>query len=225
MRFAGFQKTSLIDYPDRVASILFTSDCNMRCPFCHNGDIVHGYTGPFLEEDEVLTTLLERKKYVDAIVVTGGEPTLQPDIPEFLAKLKENGFNVKLDTNGLLPKVLKECIPYLDYIAMDIKTSLSNYPLLGAEDVSSILESIDLVMSSGVEYEFRCTAVPGLVETENIAQMGEMVKDARLFVFQQYRPEKTLDPSYGNIKPHPDEVIRGFSKIMEDYVETALTRI
>ncbi len=108
---------------------------------------------------------------------------------------------------------------------MDIKTSLPNYPILGAEDVSPILESIDLVMSSGVDYEFRCTAVPGLVETENIAQMGEMVKGARLFVFQQYRPEKTLDPSYGNIPPHPDEVIRAFSKIMEDYVNQVVLRI
>lgn len=108
---------------------------------------------------------------------------------------------------------------------MDIKTTLSKYHLLGCEDVSPILESIDLVISSGVDYEFRCTAVPGLVETEDIAQMGEMVKDARLFVFQQYRSEKTLDPSYGDIKPHPDEVIRVFAKIMEDYVETSLTRI
>ncbi len=225
MRFAGFQKTSLIDYPNRVASILFTSGCNMRCPFCHNGDIVHGFSGPFLEEDEAMATLLERKKYIDSVVVTGGEPTLQPDLVPFMKKLHENGFNIKLDTNGLLPKILKDSIPYLDYIAMDIKTSLPNYPLLGAEDVSPLPESIDLVMSSGVDYEFRCTAVPGLVETENIAQMGEMVKGARLFVFQQYRPEKTLDPSYGNIQPHPDEVIRGFSKIMEDYVETTLTRL
>ena len=225
MRFAGFQKTSLIDYPDRVASILFTSGCNMRCPFCHNSDLVHGYIGPFLEEDEVLETLIERKKYVDSVVVTGGEPTLQPDLPEFLAKLKENGFNVKLDTNGLLPKVLKDCLPVVDYIAMDIKTSPSKYESLGAEDVSQLLESIELIMASDIDYEFRCTAVPGLVETNIISEMGEIVKGSKLFVFQQFRPEKTLDPAYGNILPHSDEFIRSFAKTMEEYVETVELRV
>ena len=225
MRFAGFQKTSLIDYPNRVASILFTPGCNIRCPFCHNGDLVHGFTGPFLDEDEVLETLFERKKYIESVVVTGGEPTLQADLVQFLRKLYEKGFNIKLDTNGTLPKVLNECIPYLDYIAMDIKTSQSKYFLLGVDDLSPILESIDLVMSSEVDYEFRCTAVPILVETEDINRLGELVKDAKLFVFQQYRPEKTLDPSYGCIQPYPDDSIWGFAKIMEGYVDKVLTRI
>jgi pyruvate formate lyase activating enzyme len=219
LRFGGFQKTSLIDYPDRVASILFTSGCNMRCPFCHNGELVHSYTGPFLEEDTVLEALLERKKYVDSVVVTGGEPTLQPDLPEFLSKLKENGFSVKLDTNGMLPGVLKECLPYVDYVAMDIKTSPSKYPLLRAEDISPLLESIELIMSSGVEYEFRCTAVPGLVEGDIIPEMGELVRGAKLFIFQQYRPEKTLDPAYGNIQPHSDEDIQKFADLMAVFVE------
>lgn len=224
MRFAGFQKTSLIDYPDRVASILFTSECNMRCPFCHNGDLVHGYEGPFLDEDELIATLLERKKYVDSIVVTGGEPTIQSDLPDFLAKLKDNGFNIKLDTNGLLPKVLKACVPYLDYIAMDIKTSPSRYQELGADDISGLMESVELVMSSGVDYEFRCTAVPGLVEEDSIQEMGELVKGAKLFIFQQYRPEKTLDPAYGNIQPHLDETLQKFAALMSDFVEKAEVR-
>ncbi len=224
MRFAGFQKTSLIDYPDRVASILFTSGCNMRCPFCHNGDLVHGYTGPFLEEDEVVEVLLERKKYVDAVVVTGGEPTLQPDLPDFFAKLKENGFDLKLDTNGMLPDVLNACLPYLDYIAMDIKTSPSRYPDLGANDVSALRESVKKVMSSGVDYEFRCTAVPGLVEEETIPEMGELVRGAKLFIFQPYRPEKTLDPAYGNIQPHSDETLQKFADLMAEFVDNAEAR-
>jgi pyruvate formate lyase activating enzyme len=218
LRFAGFQKTSLIDYPDRVASVLFTSGCNMRCPFCHNGDLVYGYTGPFLEEDEVLNSLLERKMYVDSVVITGGEPTLQPDLSLFLVKLKENGFDVKLDTNGTLPDVLKACLPYLNYIAMDIKTSPSQYSELGANDVSAVTESVEVVMSSGVDYEFRCTAVPGLVEGDTIPEMGELVRDAKLFIFQQYRPEKTLDPAYGNIQPHSDEDIRRFADLMAVFV-------
>lgn len=224
MRFAGFQKTSLIDYPDRVASILFTSSCNMRCPFCHNGELVHSYDGPFLEEEQALSILLERKKYVDSIVVTGGEPTLQPDLPEFLAKLKENGFSVKLDTNGLKPGVLRECLPYVDYVAMDVKTSPAKYPLLGTDDVSPIQESIQIIMSSGVDYEFRCTAVPGIVEAEVIPEIGELVKSAKLFIFQQYRPEKTLDPAYGNIQPHSDAEIQKFADLMAVYVEVAKVR-
>lgn len=219
MRFAGFQKTSLIDYPDRVASILFTSGCNMRCPYCHNDELVHGYDGPFLEEDEVMSTLLERKKYVDAIVVTGGEPTLQPDLTAFLAKLKDNDFDVKLDTNGLLPDVLKACLPYLDYIAMDIKTSPNRYPELGAEDFSAVRESVEIVMSSGVDYEFRCTAVPGFVEKDTIPEMGELVRGAKLFIFQQYRPEKTLDPAYGSIEPHSDETLQKLADLMAAFVD------
>lgn len=224
MRFAGLQKTSLIDYPDRVASILFTSGCNLRCPFCHNGELVHDYTGPFLEEDEALCILLKRKKYVDSVVITGGEPTLQPDLPEFLCKLKEKGFHVKLDTNGLKPDALKACLPYLDYVAMDVKTSPSKYVLLGAENIKPVKDSIDIIMFSGVDYEFRCTAVPGLVEKDMIHEIGELVKGAGVFVFQQYRPEKTLDPSYGNIQPHSDEKLQSFANLLEEFVDDVRVR-
>jgi len=225
LRFAGLQKTSLIDYPDRVASVLFTSGCNLRCPYCHNGELVHSYTGPFIEEDEVLQTLIERKRYVDSVVVTGGEPTIHYELPGFLARLKENGFNVKLDTNGFNPKVLRACLPYVDYIAMDVKTSPELYRGLGGEDVSPLVDSIGEIMESGVDYEFRCTTVPGFVEIETIKEIGKLVKGAKCFVFQQYRPEKTLDPSYNAIKPYPDEYIKELEKIMQDYVEEIILKI
>jgi pyruvate formate lyase activating enzyme len=225
LRFAGFQKTSLIDYPSRVASVLFTAGCNLRCPYCHNGDLVHGYTVPFIEEEEVVETLLERKKYVDSIVVTGGEPTINLELPIFLAKLKEHGFIVKLDTNGLKPDMLRDCLPYVDYIAMDVKTSLVMYESLGAKDVSPILESINVIMVSGIDYEFRCTVVPGFVGEDTIPGMGEMVKGARKFVFQQFRPEKTLDPSYNKVKPYADEMIRRLAGIIKGYVDMVILRI
>ena len=225
MRFAGFQKTSLIDYPDRVASVLFTAGCNLRCPYCHNGDLVEGYTGPFHEEEDIIEVLLNRKRYVDSVVVSGGEPTMDPRLPSFLAKLRELGFNVKLDTNGLKPDTLMECLPYLSFIAMDIKTSIEKYHLLGAENTSQIMESIKVIMGSGLDYEFRCTAVPGIVETESVHKMGEAVRGAKKFVFQQYKPEKTLDPAYNDVKPHTEERIREYATIMEDYVKKVLLRV
>jgi len=224
LRFAGLQKTSLIDYPDRVATVLFTSGCNLRCPYCHNGELVHNYAGPFIEEDEVLETLLERKHYVDSVVVTGGEPTIHTDLPGFLGKLKENGFNVKLDTNGFNPDTLRACLPFVDYIAMDVKTSLEKYSELRASDIKALVESIRIIKTSGIDYEFRCTAVPSFVETETITGIGELVKDAKRFVFQQFRPEKTLDPAYNNVKPHSDEYIRHLGDIMEKYVEEVILK-
>ncbi|MCW4013905.1 MAG: anaerobic ribonucleoside-triphosphate reductase activating protein [Candidatus Bathyarchaeota archaeon] len=225
MIFAGLQKTSLIDYPDRVATVLFTSGCNLRCPYCHNGELVHSYTGPFIEEDEVLETLLERKNYVDSVVVTGGEPTIHPDLPGFLARLKENGFNVKLDTNGFNPDTLRACLPFVDYIAMDVKTSTEKYTDLEASNIEPLTKSIKIIKTSGVDYEFRCTAVPGFVETETINEIGKLVKGAKRFVFQQFRPEKTLDPNYNGVKPHSEEYIRELGRVIGQCVDEIYYKI
>jgi pyruvate formate lyase activating enzyme len=186
---------------------------------------VEGYTGPFQEGEDIIEVLIERKHHVDAIVISGGEPTMDPGLPEFLGRLKVLGFDIKLDTNGLKPDALRECLPYLSFIAMDIKTSLENYKSIGSQDTAAILESIKVIMDSGLDYEFRCTAVPGFVETETIHKMGEMVRGAKKFVFQQYKPEKTLDPKYNDINPHSEEKIREFAVIMEDYVDKVLLRV
>ena len=225
MRFAGFQKTSLIDYPDRVASVLFTAGCNLRCPYCHNGELVQGYTGPFHEEEDILEDLLVRKRYVDSVVVSGGEPTLDPGLPVFLEMLRGHGFNIKLDTNGLKPDALRECMPFLDYIAMDIKTSLENYTSLGTEDTALILKSIKIIKGFELDYEFRCTAVPGFVETETVQKIGEMVRGAKKFVFQQYKPEKTLDPKYNEVKAYSEERIQEFARVMDDFVDKVVLRV
>ena len=225
MIFAGLQKTSLIDYPDRVASVLFTSGCNLRCPYCHNGELVHNYAGPFIEEDEVLETLVERKHYVDSVVVTGGEPTIYQELPEFLMRLKENGFNVKLDTNGFNPDTLQACLPFVDYIAMDVKTSPEKYSELGASNIEPLAESIRIIKTSGIDYEFRCTAVPGFVETETINEIGELVKGSKRFVIQQFRPEKTLDPAYNDVKPHSEVYITQLCGMMEEYVNEVIMKI
>jgi pyruvate formate lyase activating enzyme len=126
MKFSGLQKTSLLDYPDRIASVLFTPGCNLRCPYCHNYKIAVDPTTAFSAGRRSTPNFESRKKYVDSVVITGGEPCMHKELPKFLAKLKERGFFVKLDTNGFFPDTLQECLPFVDYVAMDIKTAQKN---------------------------------------------------------------------------------------------------
>jgi pyruvate formate lyase activating enzyme len=225
MKLGGLQKTSLIDFPDRIASILFTVGCNLRCPYCYNGRLILNPKPPFLSEDEALKILLSRKRYVDAVVITGGEPAMNEDLPLFVMRLKESGFQVKLDTNGFYPEVLRKCLPHLDYVAIDVKTSPEKYGLLGADDTGNFLRSIEMIKEGGVEYEFRNTVVPGIVDEEDIPRIGKIVEGARRFAFQQFRPGETLDRAFNNVKPYPNETIVKFSKIMEKYVSEVLLRI
>lgn len=225
MEFGGIQKTSLIDFPDRVSTILFTVGCNLRCPFCHNWRLIIEPKGPFLSEEDALRILKSRKKYIDAVVVTGGEPTLHPELPAFLKKLKEDGFTVKVDTNGFFPQVLKRCLSYVDYVALDVKTSMEKYPSLGARNVNALLQTIEILKKGNLDYEFRCTVVPGFVDEEDIPKIGEMVKDAKRFVFQQFVPEDTLDKTLRDVKPYLREVILHFSEAMKLYVDEVILRI
>ena len=193
MRFCGFQGSTLVDYPDRVSSVLFAPGCNLRCPFCHNWRIVIEPEGPFLSEDEALEILMERRGFIDSVVVTGGEPTIQEGLPGFLGRLQEEGFSVKLDTNGMRPDVLGECLGLVDYVAMDFKTAPRRYEELGGGSSEALLESVGLLLEGGVDYEFRCTVVPGFVDEGAVLDMGRAVSGARRFVFQQFVPELLLE--------------------------------
>jgi pyruvate formate lyase activating enzyme len=225
MKFSGLRKTSLIDFPDKVASVLFTPGCNIRCPYCYNWRIVADPKPPFLNENNALQILRERRKYVDAVVVTGGEPSIHRELPKFLKKLKELGFYVKLDTNGLYFNVIKECLPYTDYIALDVKTSQEKYPRLGAKDTAGLLRTIETLRNGKLEYEFRTTVVPGIVDDEDIPKIGEMVKGAKIYALQQFIPDDPLDTSLKNVKPYPPEKINFFAKALEEYVEKVVLRI
>ena len=225
MKFGGIQKTSLIDFPDRISTVLFTIGCNLRCPFCHNWRMILEPKGPFLSEEDALRILRSRKKYIDAVVVTGGEPTLHPELSDFLKKLKEDGFTVKVDTNGFFPQVLQKCLPYVDYVALDVKTSIEKYPLLGAKDVSGFLHTVEMLKNGSLDYEFRCTVVPSFVNEEDIPKIGEIVEGAERFVFQQFVPEDTLDRALREVKPYPREVILHFSEVMKRYVNEVILRI
>ncbi len=225
MKFSGLQKTSLIDYPDHVASVLFTPGCNLRCPYCHNYKIAVDPQPPFLSEGTVLEILESRKKYVDAVVVTGGEPCMHKELPKFIAKLKEHGFLVKLDTNGFFPEVLAECLAYVDYVAMDIKTTPEKYRLLGASDTAALMRSVEILKVGTVPYEFRTTVAPEIVTAQDIPAMGELVKGAKTYALQQFVAEDTLDKRFQTLKPYVSETIREFADAIKPYTENIVLRI
>jgi pyruvate formate lyase activating enzyme len=219
------QKISLIDYPNKVASVLFTPGCNLRCGFCHNWRIVVDPKPPFLQEAQALEILEKRKRYVDAVVVTGGEPCMHKELPKFLAKLKERGFLVKLDTNGFYPEVLEECLASVDYVAMDVKTCPDKYKLLGAKDTAGLMRSVEMLKTGKVAYEFRTTAVPELVTPEDVTCIGELVKGSKTHAFQQFVPKDTLDKRFENVKPYASETIAGFAEAMQKFTENTLLRV
>ena len=181
--------------------------------------------GPFLSEDEALEILVERRGFVDAVVVTGGEPTIQEGLQGFLGRLREEGFSVKLDTNGMRPDVLGECLGLVDYVAMDFKTAPGRYGELGSRSPDALLESVGLLLGGRVNYEFRCTVVPGFVNEGAVLEMGRAVSGARRFVFQQFVPSDTLDPGFRDVEPFSVDVIERFGELMEDYVNEVVLRV
>jgi pyruvate formate lyase activating enzyme len=225
MKFSGLRKVSLIDYPNKVASVLFTPGCNLRCGFCHNWRIAVDPKPPFLQEALALRILESRKKYVDAVVVTGGEPCMHKELPTFLEKLKKRGFQVKLDTNGCYPDVLEKCLAHADYVALDVKTSMEKYRLLGAKDTSGLLRSVEMLKMGKVPYEFRTTLVPELITAEDMTRICEVVKGAKTHAFQQFVPEDTLDKRFEGLKPYAPEVINEFAGAMKNYAENVVLRI
>jgi pyruvate formate lyase activating enzyme len=224
MKFSGIQKTSLADYPNHVASVLFTPGCNLRCPFCRNWRIVVNPGPPFLSEEDAIRILETRKRFIDSVVVTGGEPTIHRDLPDFLKKLKALGFRVKLDTNGLNSDMLKQCLPNLDYVAVDVKTSLKKYVQLGSTETTELLRTMEILKTGIVDYEFRTTVVPRFVDEDDINEICNLIKGARAFALQQYVAEDTLSREWTTVKPYPSEVLSVFGETAKRYVETVVLR-
>ena len=167
----------------------------------------------------------ERRGFIDSVVVTGGEPTIQEGLPGFLRRVREGCFSVKLDTNGMRPDVLGECLGLVDYVAMDFKTAPGRYGELGGGSPEAFLESVGLLLEGGVDYEFRCTAVPGFVDEGAVLEMGRAVSGAGLFVFQQFVPGDTLDPDFRGVEPFEVGVIEGFGELMENFVDEVVLRV
>ena len=190
MALVGLDKMSLLDYEDKISAVLFYKACNFRCPFCHNGLTVLEANDEFLFE-AVLEYLKSRVGLLDAVVFTGGEPTLEPHLKEHIKQVKELGFLIKLDTNGTNPNILKDLIDskLVDYVAMDIKNSEDKYPLtVGTKivDMGAIKESISILMTSGVPYEFRTTLVDEFHKLEDMEKMGELIKGAPILYLQKF---------------------------------------
>ena len=228
MVFHGFQKLTLLDYPERVACTLFTGGCNFRCPFCHNAGLVtHIDEGAFSEE-EVLAYLKKRKGVLDGVCVTGGEPLLQPGLPRFLERVKEEGYAVKLDTNGSFPARLKElvCGGLVDYVAMDIKNAPSAYGLtVGVEHVllDRVERSKDYLLSGVVPYEFRTTVVRGLHTEERMIALAQWIAGAREYWLQQFRDTGSLICGEG-LSQFGKEEMEAFAEAMRPYVGSVRIR-
>ena len=192
MKICGLNKTTLLDYPGCVAATVFAGGCNFRCPFCHNGDLVlHSAKMKEYSEEEVLNFLNKRKNVLEGVCVTGGEPTLYSDLPEFIAKIKAMGYKVKLDTNGSSPKMLKRLVEgkLVDYVAMDIKAPVSEYnKVCGVQvETESVQQSVDYLKQGEVLYEFRTTVVKELHTKQDILEIGKWILGAENYYLQSYR--------------------------------------
>lgn len=198
MLIHGLQKLTLLDYPEHLAAVLFTGSCNFRCPFCQNGSLVlTPQEEPVIPEEEILSLLKKRRGVLTGVCITGGEPTLHHDLPDLIAKIKSLGYQVKLDTNGTNPAMVKQLYQdgLLDYVAMDIKTSRANYPLVsGCSNIpmEKLQETIDFLMTSGIEYEFRTTVVKGLHTSGDFVDIGNWLSGAKRYFLQSYKDSEYI---------------------------------
>jgi pyruvate formate lyase activating enzyme len=198
MKIGGLQRVSLIDYPGKIGAVIFTQGCNFRCGYCHNPELVYpDRYGPVIPEEDVLSFLDKRRGKLEAVTVTGGEPTLQPDLERVLEEIKKRGYLAKLDTNGSKPDVLETVIRrrLADYIAMDIKGPLNKYRQIASVqvDITHIKRSIELVMASGIPYEFRTTVVRSHLDPRGLNAVAKLIRHARLYVLQPCVPLKLPD--------------------------------
>ncbi len=229
-RILGLQKTCMVDFPPYLSCTVFISGCNFRCGFCHNADLVNDSKDlQEISEEEIFEFLEKRKNVLDGVCITGGEPTLYSNLKGFIKKIKEIGYKVKLDTNGTDPKLLKELIDgkLLDFIAMDIKSSKEKYNLSSGVkvDMDKLQESIDLIRNSGLDYEFRSTIHPKIIDSEDIVKIGEWLKGSKKYSLQQFVVlEKTLDQEFMS-SPHYDvKELEEFKKLLEPYFDSVELR-
>lgn len=219
MKIAGYVKNSLIDYPAHISCAVFLGGCNFDCWYCHNRSYIKGQGD--IESETVLEFLKRRKGLIQGVVVSGGEPTLNAELPDFLNKIKEMGYLVKLDTNGSRPKVVKDIISQglVDYIAMDYKAPLEKYPEIVHVNVNinDIKESIDTILASNIDYEFRTTFVPTLIDAD-IVKIAKEISSSKKYCLQQYRHEDEYSKILGKeVRPHTPEYIRQTAQKLKDF--------
>ncbi len=200
MKIAGLQPVSLLDFPGRVAAIVFTQGCPLRCVYCHNPELLAVRDGPCIEADAALERIGARRLFLDGVVVTGGEPTIHPDLPEFLASIKAIGLETKLDTNGVHPRMLERILKegLVDYVAMDVKHVWERYPAAvgrGSPRIAeNCAETMSLLRASGVPCEFRTTVYPAIHDADDLLAIAEHLGEGDRYALQEIRYGKTLRP-------------------------------
>ena len=235
MKLNGFQKTSLIEYPGKIVSVVFTAGCNFRCPFCQNPELVlHPDNLPSVSSEEVISHLRSKKKWLDGLSVTGGEPMIHQALPDFISKIKEEGFLVAIETNGTNSQMLKDLIAdkLIDYIALDIKAPVvwEEYKKaagINDEDLfREVRESVGVLLelNSDIDYELRTTVVPGLIGEEDILAIARQIKGAKRYILQQFLPRTTLDKQYKSLKPYSKKVLEKMRNRAGSYVEICQIR-
>jgi pyruvate formate lyase activating enzyme len=233
LRISGLERSSLLDYPGKISAIIFTHGCNLRCPYCHNPELVieKFNKDKSFSEEYVLNFLKSRKGKLDALVITGGEPLVQSDLLPFIKKVKDMGFLIKLDSNGTFPDKLKDFIEtgLINYIAMDVKSPKTEYKYATNSMIPRIGEkiekSIKIIMNSGLDYEFRTTYVKSLHSLKSAEEIGKMIKGAKNYYIQNFRPGKTLDPTFSTKEnSFTTKELEQIKRIVEKYVENVQIR-
>ena len=227
MQIFGLQKTTLLDYPGKLASIIFTGGCNMNCPFCHNSELITLPKEGRIFEEEVLFHLQKRRSTLEGLVITGGECTLQKDLKDFCKKVKDLGYLIKIDTNGTAPQVIKDLVAdgLIDYVAMDIKNSKEKYKVTcGLEklDLNKIQETIDFLMAGNVDYEFRTTVIPKFHNKKDMEEIGVWLRGAKALYLQAF---KTSDAVRDKSLTEPNkEDLLSYQSILSEHLDTVLIR-
>ena len=230
MIFSDILRTSSTDYPGRLCAVLFTAGCPFRCHYCHNPELVlpNKISNKGFSEEEVLALLDKRKNLVDAVTISGGEITLHNSLLNFIKKLKSKGYLVKIDTNGVNPEMVKELLPFVDYVAMDVKAVLETehyIETVGTDvDMNKIKESIRLIIDYGVEHEFRTTVVPSLFPKHLFHSLGGELEGAKRHIIQGFKNGKTLNPDYSGMRMHTESELEEIRKIMSCYVDDVKIR-
>ncbi len=227
MKIGGFQKLTLLDFPEKTACTVFTAGCNLRCPFCHNAGLVTRPNEDEYSEDEILAFLKGRKGKLDGVCITGGEPLLQKDIEEFISKIKAEGYLVKLDTNGCFPEKLKSLISkgLVDYVAMDIKNSFDRYgETVGIEnfDTAPIKESIKILTESGIPFEFRTTVVKEFHNNQSFEEIGNRIDENVNYFLQKFKDSGDLIGE--NLSSPTEEEMQNYLKTLQKYILKAQMR-
>ncbi len=222
MNILGIEKSSFIDYPDKIATVVFTGGCNFRCPYCHNRQLVLG-EGEAIDSQELLSFLIKRKKFIDAVCISGGEPTLQGELHGLIRKIKAADFLIKVDTNGTEPQVIRQLLSegLLDYIAMDVKGPFHQYELLTQTrvDIEKIKASIELIRNAPIEYEFRTTLCKELLSLEDILETARYLKGSKRYFLQNFRDGDTILTGKGKFSPFTREQLEKIKKEISPYFE------